>query len=163
MRAKMFIASSVEGRAVADAVQTLLERDADSTIWYQGFFELFKSTLEELIGSLDKWDFGVFVFSADDILKLRDQTYYAVRDNVLLELGLFIGRLGKSRALIIRPRDPDLRIPSDLIGLTSATYDASRGELEAALGPACTQIRKHITKPLCHAPVCTLTTNSNAE
>ena len=82
---------------MAESVQLLLDRDADCTIWNQGFFDLSENTLDALIKSLDEWDFGIFVFSADDVLKLRERTYSAPRDNVVLEFGLFAGRLGKSR------------------------------------------------------------------
>ena len=133
---------------MAESVQLLLDRDADCTIWNQGFFDLSENTLDALIKSLDEWDFGIFVFSADDVLKLRERTYSAPRDNVVLEFGLFAGRLGKSRALIIYPRnwEPQLRIPTDLLGLTSTTYDGTRADLNAALGAACTEIRQHISK-----------------
>src|ERR1700731_3562244 len=39
----------------------------------------------------DSYDFGVFVFDADDVAVLRDNKTPTVRDNVLFELGLFIG------------------------------------------------------------------------
>jgi hypothetical protein len=145
---RVFIASSGEGRAVAESVQLLLEHDAECTVWNQGFFDLSENTLDDLINSLDDWDFGVFVFSADDILKLREQTYSAPRDNVVLEFGLFAGRLGKSRAVIVHPRnwDPRLRIPTDVLGITTAMYDATRSNLNPALGSACTQIRQHMDR-----------------
>jgi hypothetical protein len=51
----------------------------------------------------------------------------------------------------------ELHLPSDLAGVTPATYDPDRqdGNLNAALGPACNQIRKAIQKagPLLPAAV----------
>ena len=70
------------------------------------------------------------------------------RDNVLFELGLFMGRLGRSRTFVIRPRGESIKIPSDLAGLTTAIYDSNRADknYEAAVGPACDNIRKLIHK-----------------
>ena len=70
-----------------------------------------------------------------------------VRDNVIFELGMFIGKLGKKRCFIVSPRTQEpFRIPTDLLGVTPATYNPNRddGKLSAALGPACNKIRQTI-------------------
>jgi hypothetical protein len=72
-----------------------------------------------------------------------------VRDNVVFELGLFAGRLGIERTFIVMPDDgKDMRIPTDLTGVTPGKYDATRkdGNLVAALGPFCNQVRRAIQK-----------------
>ena len=64
-------------------------------------------------------------------------------------MGLFIGRLGKQRNFIVLPKDHnDFRLPSDLLGITPATFEANRSDenLQAALGPACNKIRTCIDK-----------------
>src|SRR5205807_376735 len=83
------------------------------------------------------------------MVKLRNKEYSAVRDNVVFELGLFIGRLGKERNFIIVPRGHEkLHIPSDLLALTTATFDPARSDsnLIAALGSACSKIRKQLVE-----------------
>ena len=88
---------------------------------------------------LDNSDFGVFIFSADDVIRMRKKEYSAVRDNVIFELGLFVGRLGKGRNFILLPRGEDkLHIPTDLMALTTGTFDPNRSDknLTAALGSA---------------------------
>jgi len=71
---------------------------------------------------------------------MRGKDNGAVRDNVLFELGLFIGRLGKDRNFIILPKgyEENLHRPTDLLGLTPALYEPNRQDenLQAALGPA---------------------------
>jgi len=75
------------------------------------------------LDSLDDFDFGIFVFSPDDIVKMRGQEFQSARDNVLFELGLFIGRLGKERGIILLPRgQEDFHLPTDLLGITPGTY-----------------------------------------
>jgi hypothetical protein len=96
-----------------------------------------------LLRSLKTADVGVFVFSADDIVKIRGAEYAAVRDNVIFEFGLFVGHLGREKSLIVAPKGEDQRLPTDLLGLTVLRYDPSRedGNIDAALGPACNSIR----------------------
>src|SRR6185369_15374111 len=98
MKPKTFIGSSVEGLSVAYAVQQNLQYQSEVTVWDQGIFHLSTSALDSLTEVLDRSDFGVFVFTPDDILNIRGEENRAVRDNVLFELGLFIGRLGKLRS-----------------------------------------------------------------
>lgn len=147
MKPKMFIGSSVESLPIAYAAQQNLRYCAEVTVWDQGVFELSASTLDSLIKTLEKSDFAMFVFSPDDLAQIRGEQSSIVRDNVLLELGLFVGRLGKSRCFILAPDNPTaLRIPTDLIGMTPARYETNRSDnsYQAATGPACNQIRQQI-------------------
>lgn len=146
MKPKVFVASSVEGLSIGYAVQQNLHHIAEVTIWDQGVFQLSASALESLLLILQNSDFGIFVFSPDDVAKIRGTEYQAVRDNVLFELGLFVGRIGKSRCFIFLPEKSELRIPTDLIGLTPAHYETNRSDnnQQAACGPGCHQVRLQI-------------------
>lgn len=62
---------------------------------------------------------------------------------MLFELGLFMGRIGRHRTFIVQEKDADLKIPSDLAGITTTPY-RKRENLSAALSPACTPIIKAI-------------------
>jgi hypothetical protein len=63
------------------------------------------------------------------------------RDNVVFELGLFFGRLGRERCFLIQRHDIDLKLPSDLLGIEPARFSLSPGEdLETALDSACNRI-----------------------
>jgi hypothetical protein len=91
---------------------------------------------------LDRFDFAALILTPDDIITSRGDTSDSPRDNVLLELGLFIGRLGRQRTFIVCNRDKNLKLPSDLAGVTMAEYgDRKDNNLQAALSPACTKIR----------------------
>lgn len=148
MKPKIFIGSSVEGLNVAYAVQQNLTHDAESTVWDQGLFELSKTTIETLENSLETTDFGIFVLSDDDISIMRDKKSSVVRDNVLFELGLFIGKLGRERVFFIIPDDTSLHIPTDLLGITPGKYNPNRedGSLQAATGAVSNSIRIQIKK-----------------
>ncbi len=147
MKPRMFIASSVDNLDLAYAAQEGLEHDVDCTVWSQGVFNLSKSTMTSLIDTLDESDFGLFVFAPSDIVEMKDETKRVVRDNVIFELGLFMGKLGQDRSFILTPRNvDDVHLPTDLTGITTASYDATRqdGNLVAALGPACSKIRRAV-------------------
>lgn len=145
MKPRIFIGSSTERLELAYAIQESLEYDAQSTVWTQGIFKLSSSALDSLVSSLDGFDFAVFVFHPDDVTQIRDSRYETVRDNLIFELGLFIGKLGKDRVFFLVPRNIiGLHLPTDLLGIMPGTYDNARQDnnLLASLGPFCNQVRK---------------------
>lgn len=146
MKPKIFVASSVEGLDIAYPMQVNLQHDADLTVWSQGVFSLSVTPLDSITEALKSSDFGIFVFSPDDETVMRGNVSSTVRDNVLFELGLFIGKLGKRRCFIVMPDNVNLHIPTDLVGVTPATYSGIRdkSEIAASLGPACHEIRRAI-------------------
>ena len=145
---RLFIASSVERLDLAYAVQEELEHTAEATVWTQGAFELSRSTMESLLDILSESDFGLFVFAPDDVTQVRGGEKRTVRDNVVFELGLFVGRLGPERSFIIAPAATEMHLPTDLLGITPATFDADRQDrnIRAALGPACNRVRRAIAR-----------------
>ena len=139
----VFIGSSTEGLDVAREVELQLQRDAITTIWKDGVFGLGSGTLESLMKVLEQFDFAVMVLSPDDLIESRNQRYASPRDNVIFELGLFMGRLGRSRVFIVHEQDANLKLPSDLAGIAVSPY-RKRDNLSAALSPTCTPIIKAI-------------------
>src|SRR4051812_27447913 len=104
MKPRIFIGSSSEGIQIAHAIQSNLDPDAEVTVWSQDVFRPGESTLQSLLRQVDQSDFGVFVFSPDDVIEVHDTHQLTVRDNVVFELGLYIGRLGPMRSLVVAPR-----------------------------------------------------------
>jgi predicted nucleotide-binding protein len=102
---KIFVGSSTEGLTIARALQSELEQEYDVEIWNQSeIFGLGTVTIEALENAVLLYDFGLFVFTPDDEIKSRDSTKPAARDNVIFEAGLFIGKIGRHRSFVIRPR-----------------------------------------------------------
>ena len=144
MKPKVFIGSSREGVKIADAVHANLTREAECTVWKDGVFNLSTNTLAALVRALRASDFGVFLFSPDDVTLMRGRITSVVRDNVLFELGLFIGKLGIERCFFLIPDDAsDLHLPSDLLRIHPGLFESQRSDnnWQAALNPACMQIK----------------------
>lgn len=146
-RPTLFVGSSSEGLKIAKAIQVILDESCEVTIWSQGIFGLSQGTLESLVNSLDDFDFAALVLTPDDLLTSRNESSFTPRDNVLFELGLFMGALGRKRTFIVYDRSATLKLPSDLAGVTAAPFEPhSSGNLQSALGAATTKIEDQITK-----------------
>jgi hypothetical protein len=147
LRPAVFVGSSGESLEIAKALQVLLDRSCEPEIWSQGTFGLSTGTLESLVSALDRFDFAVLVVNADDTAHTRGTTKNVVRDNVIFELGLFMGGLGRDRTFMVFDRTRPPELPSDLAGITAATYEPSgSGNLDAALGAAATKIERVILR-----------------
>lgn len=141
---RLFIASSAESLAVAEAVNTNLDHDFEVTIWKNGTFKLSSSTIDDLVEKSSSVDFALFIFTPDDISSIRSRKEHVVRDNVVFEMGLFVGAIGKSRSFILKPRGADMHLPTDLLGVTPADYEENRsdGDLVSATNRACSLIKQ---------------------
>jgi hypothetical protein len=146
---RIFIASSQESLAIAGAIQENLDHFAEVIIWDQGVFNLSQNIFPALLDTLKNSNYYIFVFKADDVAVIRQQKYAAVRDNVIFELGLAMGIHGQQHTFVVVPKGVEnLRLPSDLIGFTFATFEPnpSSGNFTASLGAACHQIKRAIEK-----------------
>jgi diguanylate cyclase (GGDEF)-like protein len=161
MRPRLFIGCSSEGIDHAYAIQEELEHKVDPVVWPQDVFTGTRFTIEGLMNALPEFDYAVFIFVPDDSIEIRGEVFDTVRDNVIFEFGLFLARLGRERCFFIVPEDKNnLRMPTNLWGMNPLTFKQDRSDknLRAALGPACNQIRKAITK---YGPIRQLTTVPN--
>lgn len=119
---RVFIGAPADDNGLAVALQRLLERTAAVHVWNQGTFEPNKGNLENLLEAIDSYDFACFLAPGIDKITKQGAEYIATRDNIIFEYGLFLGRLGPDRVFLIRPRDDDLTLPSDLTGVTHLDY-----------------------------------------
>jgi Predicted nucleotide-binding protein containing TIR-like domain len=121
MKPSVFVGSSSEALEFARSVKHELAKHFQADVWDEGIFQLGESTLDEMLRFIQSYDFAVLVLNEDDVTKSRKVTSGSPRDNVIFELGLFMGALGRRRAFsIIRcSGDGSPKIPSDLLGNTS--------------------------------------------
>jgi hypothetical protein len=146
-RPSIFVGSSTEGLGIAKALGTNLDTLSEVSIWSQGVFGLGQGNLESLVDALDRFDFAALVLTADDLVTSRDASATAPRDNVLFELGLFMGGLGRDRTFIVYDRTANLKLPSDLAGVSAATFEPhASGRLRDALNAATTLIEEQVAR-----------------
>ncbi len=143
-RPKIFIISSKEALMIAQEIQSILSHDdCLITVWTDGAFFASTYALDNLENMVDQSDFAIAIAQPDDEARIRNQTYKVARDNIIFELGLFMGRLTRQRAILFQPEGMEIRLPSDLQGLTAVSYKTGAPtELTALLAPACHEIRK---------------------
>lgn len=142
---RIFLISSKEAIEVARIIQNALSHDFLVTLWTDDVFKVASYPLQILEDKLHDCDFAIAVAHSDDMTESRDENWPSPRDNVIFELGLFMGKLTRQRAILMEPRDEKLKLPSDLAGVTSIPYRYKAGPDAAALmAPACNKLREHI-------------------
>jgi hypothetical protein len=143
----VFIGSSTEGKKFAEGIQLNLASIVETHIWDQGLFGLSEGTLESLINSLTNFDFAILVITGDDLTMSRGVEAKTPRDNVIFEIGLFMGGLGRDRVYIVADQSFKIKMPSDLNGISVAGFaPPERSSIQAAMGAASTLIREKIFK-----------------
>ncbi|MCP4367624.1 MAG: nucleotide-binding protein [Deltaproteobacteria bacterium] len=149
MKPKLFIGSSSEALNIAEIVLSLLEsKGIESTLWNQGVFGLNSSGLGSLMNACKFFDYACFILRKDDVAQSRGKKIFTVRDNVIFEIGLFLGALGRDRVFVIFERGNKPNLPSDLDGITFLDYNPHRDDnnLQAALTTVCIKISDAVSK-----------------
>lgn len=116
----LFIGSSSEARdAIATPIVQRLASHFRVVPWWTAF-PSGQFTLESLLKQLNKTDLALLVFKKDDHVEMRGEAEEATRDNVVLEYGLFLARLGRERVRIFAERG--VKRPSDILGLNNLEF-----------------------------------------
>jgi hypothetical protein len=128
MKRKIFIGSSSEGSKIANQIKDRINAELGEWVecetWKDGgVFSLNSGTLESLVKAARKYDYGIMLASKDDVVIKRYKIFSAMRDNVLFEMGLFLGSLGLQRAFLIT--HDKTALPSDFNGVTVVKYNDS--------------------------------------
>ena len=121
---KLFIISTAESLNIARDIRREFDHDdIEVKIWNES--DVFKGgnyTLEDLDKAVNESDFGLAIFQDDDVVISRGEEQRGPRDNVILELGLFMGLLTRKRAFVAVPKGVKQKLASDLQGLTVFKY-----------------------------------------
>jgi predicted nucleotide-binding protein len=142
----IFVGSSTRSLPFARAIQSHLEpRDALVTVWASRVFKPGDVGIDSLLEQVNSCDYGAFICTPDDVATIQNENCKTVRDNVIFELGLFMGYLGRKRAFIVVPHNVKVHLPTDLAGVNTVSFEFSRRDHpEALLSNACNAIRSQI-------------------
>ena len=145
LKPSIFIGSTGERSDIADAMVQQLSPIAEVTHW-QDAFPPGPTIFDNLMSLKDAFDFAVFVLTADDFINIRGSDYNVPRDNVIFELGLFLGSIGAGRVFAVIDENVKTKLPSDLGGVVYLVYNGNRQDkkVSAALRPACISIREQV-------------------
>lgn len=146
----IFIGTSSEYLKAGEELQAFIASDEIVVkLWTQGIFSLSSSNLESLYQASQQMDYAILILGPEDKLESRDNFYLSPRDNLVFELGLFMGAIGPDRTIFIAPRDSDFKIPSDLDGITHIKVECKKenkeipeSEIKAVAG----QVLGHVGK-----------------
>lgn len=143
LRPQIFVGSSGTGLPVADIVKNELMAYGDAYLWTQGdLWEPNESTFDNLLRMSGFFDFGVFVATPDDFtITSKKEENYEARDNVILEMAMFVGSLGKRKSFLLVENGVDK--PTDFNGIYMPQFDRTKPDTVIA---ATKQIGKIITE-----------------
>ena len=143
IKPKIFIASSSTGLPIAEKVKTYLSVIGDCFVWTEpDIWEPNRSTFDNLIRMSNYFDFGVFVATADDLTETNDKLVIEARDNVILEMALFLGAMGHNKSFLLV--ENGIKLPTDFNGIYMPRFDINKEEtLESACKTYVEKIEEH--------------------
>ena len=117
---KIFIGSSTKYVEVARKIASIIEQQGHQPQLWENCFIATEYTFEKLREICEEVDAGIFVLAPDDQLNAEGNNAFITRDNVLIEAGMFMGKLGDPYTALCK--FPEVNIPSDFLGITLIQY-----------------------------------------
>lgn len=144
---EVFIGSSTESLKVANSIERVKPDPVRLNHWKKGVFGASEATIESLEKLLSKCDFAILILAADDKVRIRNKDNIAPRDNVVFELGLFMGAIGRNRTFMMVENWTELRIPADIRGITYLPLNTKNSNsLRKSIEQAASEVRKRISE-----------------
>ncbi|MEX1027002.1 MAG: TIR domain-containing protein [Candidatus Paceibacterota bacterium] len=149
---KMFIGSSSEAlkQKIPHLFRDYLDEYVDGYIWDAlPEFNIANTTMDALCTAANEYDFALLILTADDKVRSRGKEHIVPRDNVLLELGLFLGAIGADRTFVsVESNQKGIKLPSDIGSGSKAPRFSLSNEAakNTSIRKACHGFGKKITK-----------------
>jgi predicted nucleotide-binding protein len=146
----LFIGSSTERLSIARVLKKILSDCADVTVWDEApELAQNESILQGLIKAGEFYDFALLVFGQDDSTMMGGATLPTVRDNVIFELGLFMGHMGNRRAFWLSPRGSKApHLSSDLQGIVHLEFDEPDLTNPTAIADSLAEMREKLHRQI---------------
>lgn len=144
-RHRIFAISSAEALPVALTGVKYFSHETDFEFlpWPAEVFRTSSYPMDDLEAELSRADFAVAIAQDDDMSTSRGIRTAVPRDNVLFELGFFMGKLGRKRTVLMVPKGTDIRLPSDLKGLSVVHYPKDIASSPADAIAAWLEVKDH--------------------
>jgi prolyl-tRNA editing enzyme YbaK/EbsC (Cys-tRNA(Pro) deacylase) len=122
---RIFVGSSREAEKIDRQVRKTIEKLGGEAIHWGEISKPGDNILDVLVNLASSIDGALLIATPDDPKICRSVDCMSPRDNIILESGIFISKLGKHRTGIIHvesPKQSSASLPSDLQGLTTIKY-----------------------------------------
>jgi predicted nucleotide-binding protein len=123
---KIFIVHGRDNEMKEAVARTLEKLDCDAIILHEQPNEG-RTIIEKFSDYANETSFAVVLFSPDDMAYLNGDSYKKARprarQNVLLELGFFMGKLERAHTIALCKKADDFEMPSNYKGVAYIEYD----------------------------------------
>lgn len=119
---RVFIGSSQAGYDVAEMMTALLRPDVMPHLWTNNLFRAGAYALETLEEQVRTCKYAIIIATPDDLALMDSSKHRTLQPDSALQLGLFLGAMGRQRAYLLVPDSP-LHVPDALSGLTIVRYN----------------------------------------
>ena len=141
-----FLGSTEEKLSVADSLLCFLNDWSTTELWSDTVFGASDTAIETIESAFQRYDFSVFILTADDEVISRENRAYVPRDNIIFEIGLSIATIGRKNTILIKDKSAILKLPSDFSNLTHFEYDPSSNAIDSSMRSISGKIRSHFEK-----------------
>lgn len=138
--ARIFVASSTEALETAKLVAEGLAGQGFKPVRWWDAFPAGGYTLESLLDTCRKVDAAVFILTAEDRTWSRGKQSKSPRDNLVFELGMFMGMVGRQRTLVLT--EPRAKLPTDIEGWSYLKFN--KNDVEGARDKIASHFRNNV-------------------
>ncbi len=150
VRPKLFIASasSTIAKSLVEELLKALPKDKVECVPWYNTFDPGESTLGTLIEQSAAVDFAAVLLTQDDKSEKKGKRHVVPRDNIVFELGLFIGALGRDpkRCFMLSSIKQDGALPSDLAGRTYVPISEDPKQRKKTIQTAAKKIMQQVVR-----------------
>lgn len=145
---KLFICSSTPALDVALTLKNSLSKDFIVNTWRENTFQLGYHHLDSIIKASANYNFVLLVLTPDVVQTFNNNTSTSVKDNILFEMGFFIGVFGRERTFFIVQNQDDFKLPSYVAGINCTDFikPTEPDLLETSLHKCCVHIKNAINE-----------------
>jgi predicted nucleotide-binding protein len=117
---KIFVVHGQDNEMKSDVTQTLQKLDLDPIILHE------QPDSTQTLTDYQHVSFAVVLLSPDELAypkeKTSDEAKYRANQNIIFELGYFLGRLGKQNVVAIYRKNKDFETPNNINGVVWIEY-----------------------------------------